>query len=230
MFITESDLAAGLDQMFVHVFSGLWLADFVGAFLNAGGSRVHKSPIQPEALREGSRGYATWGNFVANAELEIRQYTAMMHVSRLINLEWVDHGAGTHTMYNATCDVRDSVGNVLVTAYALHRPDGNWSLLVVNKDQHNEHVVTVRFQNSSQVPQAFGTDVLMATFGSAQYQWHNDTENSHADPDRPPVVTRIDGRRGLLLPKASVAVIVGCLKTDDESQPTVSRRSWGVLI
>eukprot|EP01044_Picomonas_judraskeda_P037288 COSAG03_NODE_16855_length_390_cov_1.408935_1_plen_52_part_01 len=27
MFITESDLAAGLDQMFVHVFSGLWLAD-----------------------------------------------------------------------------------------------------------------------------------------------------------------------------------------------------------
>jgi hypothetical protein len=33
-----------------------------------------------------------------------------------------------------------------VSAYALLRPDGTWSLLVVNKDQHNPHPVKIRFQ------------------------------------------------------------------------------------
>jgi hypothetical protein len=31
--------------------------------------------------------------------------------------------------------VKDSEGNVLVTSYAVHRPDGNWSLMLVNRDE-----------------------------------------------------------------------------------------------
>ena len=213
-FITESDLAAGLDEMFVDIFSGLWLADFVGAFMNAGGARVHKSPIQPEAMREGEKGWATWGNFVANDDLKIQQYTAMMHVSRLINLVWVTHGAGVHAMYNASCDARDADGNVLVTAYAVLRPDGNHSVMIVNKDQHHERSVSVRFQ-SKQHSRVFASRVEMDTYGAEQYQWHNLSERSHADPDKPPVSTVVDGGERFILPKASVTVLRGVLKTDD---------------
>ena len=39
-------------------------------------------------------------------------------------------------------------GHALVTTYAVLRPDGQWSLLVVNKDQENAHTVEISFDDS----------------------------------------------------------------------------------
>ncbi len=37
---------------------------------------------------------------------------------------------------------------LLVTSYAVHRPDGNWSLMLVNRDETNPHSVRVVFEDS----------------------------------------------------------------------------------
>ena len=71
----------------------------------------------------------------------------------MINLEWVQHHAGVHHMFPSAVDlknndIKDAEGNVLVTSYAVHRPDGNWSLMLVNRDETNPHTVRVQFEDS----------------------------------------------------------------------------------
>jgi hypothetical protein len=61
----------------------------------------------------------------------------------MINLEWVQHRSGVHRMFPSAVKITDRDGNSLVTSYALHRPDGNWSLMLVNRDQNNPHSVRV---------------------------------------------------------------------------------------
>ena len=53
-----------------------------------------------------------------------------------------------HKLFKASSDVRDATGNMLVTAYAVERPDGQWSVMLLNRDQHHDHRVNVVFADS----------------------------------------------------------------------------------
>jgi len=115
-------------------------------------------------------------------------------------------------MFPSSTNVRDAEGNVLVTSYAVHRPDGNWSLMLVNRDQNSPHTVTIVFEDSNLKRNAsFAGLVTQVTFGSGQYAWINDGKNSHADPDHPPVSTTVGASSygTFILPKASVNVLRG---------------------
>ena len=48
-------------------------------------------------------------------------------------------------MFPSTVSVKDADGNELVTSYALHRPDGNWAIMLVNRDESQAHKVRVEF-------------------------------------------------------------------------------------
>jgi hypothetical protein len=101
---------------------------------------------------------------------------------------------------------------VLVTTYAVHRPDGNWSLMLVNRDETNPHTVRVEFDDArNKQSSAFAGSVTLVTFGSEQYVWINDGPNSHPDPDNPPVASTLPGgsQTVFTLPKASVTVLRG---------------------
>jgi F5/8 type C domain/Glycosyl hydrolases family 39 len=208
---TESNLSWGLTQPMTDVFAALWLADSVGAFLTFGGDAYYHSPIQPEALRPGCRGWSTYGNFVADQNLRIHGHTAQYYASRLINLEWVKHGQGEHSLYRAAGDLTDGAERALITAYPVLRPDGDWSLLVINKDQSNPHTVEVQFEMAGGKTQNFSGQVTMITFGSDQYAWHSDGVNSRAEPENPPVTRTLSAGPGVnfTLPRASVTVLRG---------------------
>ncbi|HXY06290.1 MAG TPA: discoidin domain-containing protein [Terriglobales bacterium] len=208
---TESNLSWGLTQPMTDIFASLWLADSVGAFLTFGGDVYYHSPIQPEALRPGCRGWSTYGNFVADQNLNIRGHTAQYYASRLINLEWVEHGRGEHLLYRAASDLTDGAERALITVYPVLRPDGDWSLLVINKDQSNSHTVQVQFEIDGGNRQTFSGPVTMITFGSDQYAWHSDGVNSRAEPENPPVTRTLAGRpdASFTLPRASVTVLRG---------------------
>lgn len=111
---TESNVTYGNAQMMADVFAGLWLCDSVGAFLTAGGAVYYHSPIQQEPLRPGCHGYGTYGNYVADENLNIKGFTSQYHASRMINLEWVQHRAGMHKLYPASCDLKDAAGHTLI--------------------------------------------------------------------------------------------------------------------
>jgi hypothetical protein len=209
---TESNVSWEMTEYMSDVFSALWLADSVGSFFLEGGAAYYHSPIQPQPPSRGCHGWASWSNFVCDSDFRVKGYTAEYYASRLINLEWAKHHSGVHHLFRVIGGVTDTAGSQLVTSYALHRPDGEWALLLVNKDQDNSHAVRLEFEDVEQGSKGpFSGPVSMVTFGSEQYVWHSAGPQSHADPDRPPKDATLAGGAEVrfTLPKASITALRG---------------------
>ncbi|HKH98562.1 MAG TPA: discoidin domain-containing protein [Candidatus Sulfotelmatobacter sp.] len=232
MFITEGNLSSGSSETFQDMFAGVWLADYIGSFLNAGGKGVyffHYLPLHMEPGCNSSPG--TFGMFTINGNYEIQQPLAQFFVAQLINLEWVQPGTAEHQVYSAKTDIEDGAGHELVTAYAVRRPDNQWSLMIVNRDQQAGHKLRIAFQGQGGPAGTFSGPVEISTFGSAQYQWHpahtrfmahaehaaERTVTAYtkgwADPDGPIAHSKMNVGKDTLyeLPAASVTVIRGMI-------------------
>jgi hypothetical protein len=230
MFITEGNLSSGASETYQDIFAGVWLADYIGSVLNSGGKAVyffHYLPLQMEPGCNSSPG--TFGMFTVDANYQIQQSLAQFFVAQLINLEWVQSSGGEHQVFAANSDVGDGAGHELVTAYAVKRPDGNWGVMAVNRDQQNAHRVRIAFNGPADKESSFAGPVEVSTFGSAQYQWHPAqtrfmahaenaaqptivaTTRGTADPDGPIVHTNLTAEKETLydLPPASIVVICG---------------------
>jgi hypothetical protein len=213
IMVTESHIAASLVGPMSTIYATLWLADSFGSFFEAGGAAYYHSPIQPQTVSANSPlGPASWSNFVADRDYNITGYTSPYWAARMINYEWVAHRSGVHQMYSAKTAIKDSEGNLLVTAYAVKRPDGNWSLMLVNKDETHAHTVRVSFEDAGgKRSAAFAGPVEWVTMGSEQYVWHAKGAESYADPDGPPIGKAVAGgpQATYELPKCSVTVLRG---------------------
>jgi len=215
LMVSESHLAANLTGPMSTIFSALWLADSVGSFLKAGGAAFYHSPIQPEPVQPSCLGWATWSNFVADKDYNISGYTALYFAAHMINLEWVQHRSGVHQLFPSSTAIKDEDGNLLVTSYAVLRPDRDWALMLVNRDQLNAHPIRVVFEGGAgETRRAFSGPVRVVTFGSGQYEWKNDGPGSHADPDGPSLGQSVlaDSQTIFTLPEASITVLRGKLK------------------
>jgi hypothetical protein len=194
------------------IFAALWLADNVGSFFEGGGAAFYHSPIQPQDIHDTCLGWSSWSNFVSDENYNIKGYTSPYFAAHMINLGWVQHRAGVHHMFPSSTDIKDADGNALVTTYTLHRPDGNWSIMLVNRDETNPHTIRVLFDSPGQKRSAFfDGPTTFVSFGSQQYVWINDGPNSHPDPDNPPAAKILDAntQTTFTLPPASVNVIRG---------------------
>jgi hypothetical protein len=174
MFITESNLSSAASETYMDIFSGLWLADYAGSFLNSGGKGLyyfHYLPLQMEHGCNDSPG--TFGMFTIDRQYQVQQYLSQYFAAQLINLEWVQPGNAENHVFSAKSDINDGAGHALITAYALHRPDNQWSLMIVNRDQFNAHSVLLNFHNdAAHTVTSFTGDVAASIFGRGQYQWH----------------------------------------------------------
>jgi hypothetical protein len=213
LFITESNISPQYSEGYLDLWSGLWLADYIGAFLTGGGSAVyyfHYLPMEMGAGHNGSRG--TFNFFSADADLRVKQPLAQYFASQLINLEWLQPGSGQHRLFAAGSDVTDGAGHSLVTAYPVLRPDGDWAVLLINKDQDNAHSLAIRFDDTVHHRSGgFAGPVTAIVFGKAEYQWHPDAAGGNADPDGPPLKRTLDAgpATSFTLPPASITVLRG---------------------
>lgn len=144
-------------------------------------------------------------------DFQIQKPTSQFFASQLINLEWAQPGNGVHRLFRASSDVLDPAGHVLVTSYAVLRPDGQWSVMVVNKDQHNPHKVRIVFDDSSTGDHFLSGPTDLVSFGSAQYQWHPMGKDGYPDPAGPAARSTITARADTMFefPAASVTVVRG---------------------
>jgi hypothetical protein len=231
LLITESNLSSAASETDQDIFAGLWLADYVGSFLNSGGKGLyyfHYLPLQMEHGCNDSPG--TFGIFTIDKNYEVQQYLSQYFASQLINLEWIKPGDGQHRVFPAKGDLTDGAGRALLTAYALDRPDGEWSLLIVNRDQSTAHQFRISFRDdAAHSAKSFVGPVAISTFGQEQYKWHPASTvfmahsasaaqqsviantKGYADPDGPAMHTTRDAsaETSYEIPAASMMVVRG---------------------
>ena len=214
-FMTEgNDLDEGSPGT---VKSGLWLADYVGSMLTAGAAGTFYFHYIT-TIGEGRRG----GFLSMDDSGHVKNYPPQYLATQVISKEWVQPVDAVHKLFKVASDVKDKDGNTLVTAYGLERPDGQWSVMLVNKDHDNDHSVKVTFADSGGKRRFFAGPVARVVFGAAEYQWHPDpgapeggrrrAQSGHADPDGPPSKSTVTaGAADTLyqLPKASIVVLRG---------------------
>ena len=234
MLITESNLSSAASETDMDIFAGLWLADYVGSFLNSGGKGLyyfHYLPLQAEHGCNDSPG--TFGMFTIDKDYQVQQYLSQYFASQLINLDWIKPGDGEHRVFSARSDISDGAGHAMLTAYALERPDGDWSLMIVNRDQFTSHRFRISFRDdTAHNVKSFSGSVEISIFGREQYQWHPASTvfmahsaeaaanpvftntKGYADPDGPALHATKDAApdASYEIPAASIMVVKGKLQ------------------
>jgi hypothetical protein len=212
LFDTETNAHGG--EASVDIFGALWLADSFAGFLTAGGQATYfyhalaYSPPHPACKNN----WGTYHMFMTDANYRIRQKTSQFFAAQMITQEWVEPKDEEHRQFAASSNVKDAKGNVLVTAYAVLRPDGQWSLMAINKDYEHPHAVRIVFHDdAAKRDREFAGPVEIISFGKAQYQWHPAGRNGYADPDDPPVRQTIRAASDAVytLPAASLNILRG---------------------
>ena len=214
MLDTETNAHGG--EASVDIFGALWLGDSFAGFLTAGGQGTfyyHDLPYSPPHPAC-HNSWGTYHMFMRDKNYNIGQKTSQFFAAQMMTQEWAQPVDAPHQLFAASSDVKDSEGHALVTAYALLRPDGEWSLLLVNRDPDHSQSVRIVFQDGQSNPgNHFAGPVTFITFGKAQYQWHPARTQGHADPDGPAAISSLEANPDTVytLPPASLNVIRGNL-------------------
>jgi hypothetical protein len=212
---TETNAHGG--EASVEVFGALWLGDTFAGFLTAGGKAtfyyhaLSYSPPHPACPNS----WGTYHMFMVDKNYQIRSRTSQFFAAQFLTQEWAQPVDAEHQLFTAASDIKDADGHVLVTAYAMLRLDGQWSLLLINKDYDHPHPVRITFHDSDgKTDSSFAGPVSMITFGKAQYQWHPARKEGYADPDGPAATSTVDGAPDAqyTLPPASMTVLRGHVK------------------
>jgi F5/8 type C domain len=211
MFNTETNAPGGDAAM--DVFGALWLGETFPAFLTAGGKASYYHHAMPYSTPHPacSNSWGTYHMFTTDHNWLIKQRTSQFFAAHMLTQEWAEPKDAEHRLFHAASDIKDSEGHVLVTAYAVLRPDGQWSLMLINKDYDNPHTVNIQFHDEeAKKDRAFVGPVARITFGKEQYTWHPAMRDGYADPDGPAASSTLPaGTDRFTLPAASMTVLRG---------------------
>ena len=215
--VTEYGYSAFATQAEVDLPGVLLNDDFAAQFLALGGSAAFvyiDDPSSPSRNAECD----SWGAdmlFEGDSHDRIIHTMATYWAARLLTQTWAQPGHGLHEVYPADVRAPDG-GTVPVTAYAVHRPDGQWAVLVLNKDPSRALRLDVRFlipgaghPGGGGTAQSFSGPVELTQYGPAQYQWKAAGPNGKPSRDQPPSITRLAAAGTFTAPAYSLSVLVG---------------------
>jgi hypothetical protein len=213
--ITEYGYSAFGARAEVDLDGALLNADSVGRFLTMGGEAAYLYGYEAsEIIKEQECSSGNNMLFFRDDRGHIKKPTATYWGARLLTQQWAQPGDQPHEIYPAVSDVRNGNRDQLITAYAVHRPDGLWSLLLINRDPNRAFQTSVVFRNTlTSETSTFTGQVDLFQFSGAQYQLNSDPNNPVSIKAEPPthnVVERIE-RKTLALPAYSLTVVRGGL-------------------
>lgn len=164
ILVTESNFAADGGSQPQRIAGALWLADYMAGALSNGIQYATYYQYEAEPLRYNRHcdRYGSYGLFLTGDDFTIRARGASFYAAQMLTQQWLVPGDKPQTIYPATT----SLGNdrAAITAYAAKRPDGTWSVLLVNKDFIDRPVRVV-------LGARYAKARSLATFGSVQYLW-----------------------------------------------------------
>ena len=205
---TENNFSADGTAASQRIYGALWTGDFMASSLEAGVSYATYYQGEAEPL-DHNRRCNTWGAYnpyIVDENFNVRAKGAAYYALQLLTQQWALPGDLPHGVYPATTSLGDK--KPLLTAYALKRPDGMWSVLVVNKDTI-PRPVTIAFESAGKVAHFTGT-VDVVTFGREQFRWTGRGPADLPNPDRGLAhSTTAGGDRSYIVAPESLTVIRG---------------------
>ncbi len=208
LMVTEANFSADGTGVPQRIAGALWTADYLASALTSGAAYAMYYQIETEPLGRSKCG--TWGAYnpyIVDKEYRVQANGAAYYAARMLTTEWLRAGEQPHELYSVT----NSLGTdgAAVTAYAAHRPDGTWSLLLDNKDIVPRDVQLSFFRGAS--PRTFAA-TQTATFGRDQYAWDGNPDH-RPKPDLGIVHVLPPGKDGrLTLAPESLTVVRGTLE------------------
>ncbi len=195
LVISESGITAGSGKRGYMGVTGnaIWECDAFGTFFEQGGTAFYRPAINNGAGgRRNSKGPPGGG---AYGTPDYTPFTS----AHLINFEWLQHEAGANQIYPASADLKDAAGRTVITSYAVHRPDGNWSLMLINHDVNAAHQIHLVLDNANHALHSFADPIALVQYCNTPSENKNTTMAPPAD--------------GLFtLPAGSISIIRGKLK------------------
>jgi len=212
MYVTEANFSAYAGAVFQQLVGGLWFADTVGSFVSSGAGGVYLYQYAPEPIVHfdlSCQTFGEYGIFAGTDGFRVRQPTSQYFAAQMLMNQWAQPVDAFHTIF--TTRTQPAIADGPVTSYALRRPDGQYAVLLINKDPAQSATVTLRFTGSGGATYAFGGTVTRATLGSAQYVWHGNSRTAYAAPDGPIAVAQAPASATYALAPGSMMVLRGRL-------------------
>ena len=207
--ISEYGFSAYATRAEINIEGALFHADVVGRFLSLGGDQafLFGYPAAQPVIDQ-----CTAGNnmmFFMDANGTIKYPYAPYFGMRLLTQDWLMRG-GLHELY--ATEVTTSHQFKTLSAYAVHRPDGLWSVLFVNKDPEQSYKADLRFESGGRKVTHVGDEPLeLFQYSPAQYTLSSDASHPVPTKNDPPV-SRTVSNDSIELPAYSLTVLRGRMR------------------
>jgi hypothetical protein len=214
--ITEYGYSAFGARAEVDLDGALLNADSVARFLTMGGEAAYLYGYEAsEIIKEQECSSGNNMLFFRDERGHIRKPTATYWGARLLAQQWVQPGDQRHEIYPVSSNVRNGNGDEMITAYAVHRPDGLWSLLLINRDTKRSFQTSVVFRKATSDSSAFVGRIDIFQYSSKQYLLGGPANNPYPvradEPEHRVVQSPRETPTQISLPPYSLTVVRGGL-------------------
>lgn len=216
LLVTEANYSANTSADFQSIVGALWYDDAAAAFMENGASGFYLYEYEPDPLENYAHcpnGWGSWGMWNATQHYSIAQPTSQYFAAQLLTQQWADPIDAAHVVYPSSSTVVDSRKRQIVTSHAVLRPDGQWAVMLINKDPKNAYSVALAFKGASGGISHFKSPVASEVLDPANYVWHANGPNGTANPDGPLTASSLSGGPSATyaLPASSITVLRGTL-------------------
>jgi hypothetical protein len=191
LILTEYGYSAHAGPNDLSLASALLNAATLAGFFAGGGSEAYVYGWEPGYLGRAAR-CALWGDnllFLADSAGGAGSRLPAYYAARLLTRTWADSSGGAHAMHAVRVT---GAGTSRLSAWALHRPDGRWSLLLVNRDPTHALTLDARFGVGADGRTVVGP-LDIWSYSAEQYRWDHPREGGHPSRSEPPAHTLSSG-------------------------------------
>lgn len=209
IYISEYGYSVSAAEPEVRMDGAILNADLVGQFLTMGGKKAYLYGYEPGYLMNETG--CSWGNlmlFGIKKNGNIGYSTALYQSARLYSQKWADPSYKKLEVFPCMVNMKERSNRGKVTGYSLRKPNGNWSIMLINRDSSHNMKMNIQIHHThfnQNLNWKAGVDVYQ--YSSEQYQWQ-----SHGPLGRPlknddPIKKHIQFKGIIDLPPYSITIL-----------------------
>ena len=208
--ITEFGFSAFSGQAEVELPGALFDADMLARFLAAGGSAAYFLGYGPDQLYLPDQNCAGYGElmlFGQDSHGQATWPTPAYWALRLLTQNWLQPGDGANRLYSASVDNLPAEARKFVVAWPVLRPDGRWSVMLINRSPTEQFSIRLAVTARSERPeQIFAAAWEGLQYSASDYRWQAAGPDGHPILDKPPH-RLAGGTSEILLPPYSITIV-----------------------